>query len=240
MRLHKTDTVTNIETKQKMKDTEERSKGEKRTAFVVIFSAVTMVLEIFFGLFSKSMALLADGIHMGSHVLAIGLSWGAYIMVRRLKKRNDSNINGDKLLSLSAYTSGIILLIFALFIMVEAIERLFSPPVEIRYVEAMIVAVSGMVVNIICAFALHDKDGKKDYNSHSAYLHVLADALTSLGAIVGLICAMIWNIVWIDALVALACSVVIIVWAKNLLRDTGGLLIRNDSEHNDRITTHRH
>ena len=97
-----------------------------------------------------------------------------------------------------------------------------------------------MVVNIICAFALHDKDGKKDYNSHSAYLHVLADALTSLGAIVGLICAMIWNIVWIDALVALACSVVIIVWAKNLLRDTGGLLIRNDSEHNDRITTHRH
>ena len=203
----------------------DRTKGEKRTAFVVLFSAITMVLEIFFGLFSGSMALLADGIHMGSHVLAIGLSWGAYVWVRRLQKKPVDGVDNEKVLSLSAYTSGVLLLIFAVLIIVEAVERFFSPVVEIRYVEAMVVAAVGMVVNIICAFVLHDKHVHDDYNRHSAYLHVLADALTSLGAIFGLICAMIWNITWIDTLVALICSFVIIRWAKNLLLDTGKILI---------------
>ena len=203
---------------------QDRRKDERKTAFVVLLSAATMVLEIFFGLFSKSMALLADGIHMGSHVLAIGLSWGAYVLVRRLEKKHADNVSSDKVLSLSAYTSGVLLLIFALFIIIEAAERFFTPDVEIRYTEAMIVAAVGMVVNVICAFVLHDKHGHDDYNRHSAYLHVLADALTSLGAIFGLVCAMIWDIIWIDTLVALICSVVIIRWAKNLLVDTGKAL----------------
>lgn len=210
-----------------------KSQGEKKTAFVVLFSAATMVLEIFFGLFSNSMALLADGIHMGSHVLAIGLSWGAYVLVRRLEKKHADNVDRDKVLSLSAYTSGVLLLMFALFIIVEATERFFSPLVEIRYVEAMIVAAIGMVVNIICALVLHEKHGHEheDYNRHSAYLHVLADALTSLGAIFGLICAMIWNITWIDTLVAFVCSLVIIRWAKNLLFDTGKALTSKSDNH---------
>lgn len=205
-----------------------KSQSERKTAFVVTFSAVTMVLEIFFGLFSKSMALLADGIHMGSHVLAIGLSWGAYVLVRRLEQKQTTHVSGERVLALSAYTSGILLLIFAVFIMVEAVERFFVPDVSIRYVEAMIVAVIGMVVNLICAFVLHDKHGHDDYNRHSAYLHVVADALTSLGAIFGLICAMIWDIVWIDTVVALACSFVIIRWAKKLLLDTGKALVSKD------------
>lgn len=206
-----------------------KSQNEKKTAFVVLFSAATMVLEIIFGLFSKSMALLADGIHMGSHVLAIGVSWGAYILVRHLEKKDTHQVDTEKVLSLSAYTSGILLLVFALFILVEAAERFFFPAVEIRYTEAMIVAVIGMVVNIICAFVLHDAHGHQDYNRHSAYLHVLADALTSLGAIFGLICAMIWNIIWIDTLVAVVCSLVIIRWAKNLLFDTGKALTSQPS-----------
>ena len=206
-----------------------KSQNEKKTAFVVLFSAATMVLEIIFGLFSKSMALLADGIHMGSHVLAIGLSWSAYILVRHLEKKDTHQVDTEKVLSLSAYTSGILLLVFALFILVEAAERFFSPAVEIRYTEAMIVAAIGMVVNIICAFVLHDAHGHQDYNRHSAYLHVLADALTSLGAIFGLICAMIWNIIWIDTLVAVVCSLVIIRWAKNLLFDTGKALTSQPS-----------
>lgn len=184
----------------------------------MLFSAVTMVLEIVFGLFTHSMALLADGIHMGSHVLAIGLSWGAYVFVRRLQKRQIHTVDSEKILSLSAYTSGILLLVFALLILVEAIERFFTPSVEIQYTEAMIVAVIGMVVNVICAFVLHDH---QDYNSRSAYLHVLADALPNLGTIFGLVCAMIWNIVWIDAAVALVCSLVIVRWARKLLWDTG-------------------
>lgn len=192
-----------------------------------------MVLEIIFGLFSNSMALLADGIHMGSHVLAIGLSWGAYALVRKLRRKQVNNVDNDKVLSLSAYTSGVLLLIFAVFIIIEAAERFFSNAVVIRYTEAMIVAAIGMVVNIICAFVLHDNNGHKheDYNRHSAYLHVVADALTSLGAIFGLICAMIWDITWIDTLVAVVCSAVIIRWAKNLLFDTGKILTsRNDRE----------
>lgn len=201
-----------------------KSQGEKKTAFVVLFSAITMVLEVVFGLYSKSMALLADGIHMGSHVLAIGLSWGAYALVRHLQKKQSDTVDTEKVLSLSAYTSGVLLLIFALFIIVEAIERFISPAGEIRFVEAMIVAVVGMVVNLICALVLHEKHGHDDYNRHSAYLHVVADALTSLGAIFGLICAMIWNIVWIDTLVACICSIVIIRWAKRLLFDTGKFL----------------
>ena len=205
-----------------------KSKNEKQTAFVVLFSAVTMVLEIVFGLFTHSMALLADGIHMGSHVLAIGLSWGAYVFVRRLQRRQIHTVDSEKILSLSAYTSGILLLVFALLILVEAVERFFTPSVEIQYTEAMIVAVIGMVVNVICAFVPHDH---QDYNSRSAYLHVLADALTSLGAIFGLVCAMIWNIVWIDAAVALVCSLVIVRWARKLLWDTGKQLIsKRDAE----------
>ena len=208
-----------------------KSQSERKTAFVVLFSAATMVLEIIFGLFSKSMALLADGIHMGSHVLAIGLSWGAYVLVRRLERKHTENVDKDKVLSLSAYTSGVLLLVFALFIIVEAVERFFTPAVEIRYAEAMVVAAIGMVVNIICAIVLHDKHEHEDYNRHSAYLHVLADALTSLGAIFGLICAMIWEITWIDTIVALVCSLVIIRWAKNLLFDTGKALTSKSDNH---------
>ena len=202
----------------------EKSQDEKKTAFVVLFSAVIMVLEIFFGLFSNSMALLADGIHMGSHVLAIGLSWGAYVLVRHLKRKQADNIDNEKVLTLAAYTSGVLLLLFAIFIIVEAVERFFVPNLEIRYLEAMVVAAIGLIVNIICALVLHDKSGHDDYNRHSAYLHVLADALTSIGAIFGLICAMIWNITWIDTIVALICSAVIIRWATRMLFDTSKIL----------------
>lgn len=206
----------------------EKSQDEKKTAFVVLFSAVIMVLEIFFGLFSNSMALLADGIHMGSHVLAIGLSWGAYVLVRHLKRKQADNIDSEKVLTLAAYTSGVLLLLFAIFIIVEAVERFFVPNLEIRYLEAMVVAAIGLIVNIICALVLHDKSGHDDYNRHSAYLHVLADALTSIGAIFGLICAMIWNITWIDTIVALICFAVIIRWATRMLFDTSKILITKE------------
>ena len=206
----------------------EKSQDEKKTAFVVLFSAVIMVLEIFFGLFSNSMALLADGIHMGSHVLAIGLSWRAYVLVRHLKRKQADNIDSEKVLTLAAYTSGVLLLLFAIFIIVEAVERFFVPNLEIRYLEAMVVAAIGLIVNIICALVLHDKSGHDDYNRHSAYLHVLADALTSIGAIFGLICAMIWNITWIDTIGALICSAGIIRWATRMLFDTSKILITKE------------
>ncbi len=199
-------------------------KHEKRTMWVVILTAVTMVVEIIFGITTKSMALLADGIHMGSHVLAIGLSWLAYIIVRRVSKSEKFSGNSEKILSLSGYSSGLILLIFAFVILAEAVDRFFAP-VEIVYKEAILVALIGLGVNIASAFLLHHDHEHSDHNIRAAYLHVIADTLTSLSAIVGLIAAMIWNIPFIDTIAAIISSFVIIKWSIGLLKDSGKALL---------------
>lgn len=107
----------------------------KRTAFVVVFTFIVMVAELGVGLYSHSMALTADGVHMGSHVLVLGLNWGAYVLVRRLQKKGNDHYDGDKILSLSAWTSGIFLLLMAFFIIGEAVgasvvRMSTSPPVR--------------------------------------------------------------------------------------------------------------
>lgn len=191
---------------------------------VVIITAITMVVEIIYGLSTKSMALLADGIHMGSHVLAIGLSWVAYIIVRKVSTNSNYKGSSNKILSLSGYSSGLMLLIFAFVILYEAIQRLYNPSV-IQYKEAILVAVIGLVVNIACAFLLKHEHEHSDNNIKAAYLHVIADALTSVTAIIGLIAAMIWNIVWLDALGAIISSFVIIKWSVGLLKDSGKVLL---------------
>jgi len=191
---------------------------------VVIITAITMVVEIIYGLSTKSMALLADGIHMGSHVLAIGLSWVAYIIVRKVSTNSNYKGSSNKILSLSGYSSGLMLLIFAFVILYEAIQRLYNPSV-IQYKEAILVAVIGLVVNIACAFLLKHEHEHSDNNIKAAYLHVIADALTSVTAIIGLTAAMIWNIVWLDALGAIISSFVIIKWSVGLLKDSGKVLL---------------
>ena len=197
---------------------------EKRTKYVVFLTAITMVVEIVFGLSTKSMALLADGIHMGSHVLAIGLSWLAYILVRRLSKNANFKGNSGKILSLSGYSSGLMLLIFAFVILSEAIGRILNP-LTIQYKEAIMVALIGLVVNIVSALLLHHSHEHSDHNIKAAYLHVIADALTSITAITGLTAALIWNIVWLDALGAILGSFVIIHWSVGLLKDSGRVLL---------------
>ena len=107
--------------------THHKHEHENNTMLVVILTAITMAVEIVFGLTTKSMALLADGIHMGSHVLAIGLCWVAYIFVRRVAKSKNFTGNSEKILSLSGYSSGLILLMFAIVIMVEAGVRFYHP-----------------------------------------------------------------------------------------------------------------
>lgn len=197
---------------------------ESRTLWVVLITAITMVVEIFFGITSKSMALLADGIHMGSHVLAIGLSWLAYVIVRKLSNNKNFSGNKEKILSLSGYSSGLMLFIFAFFILFEAAERFFNP-VSINYNEAITVAIIGLMVNIVSAFLLHHDHEHSDHNIKAAYLHVIADALTSLTAIIGLFVAMIWKITYIDTIAAIISSLVIIKWAVGLLKDTGITLL---------------
>jgi cation diffusion facilitator family transporter len=201
--------------------------------WVVILTAITMVVEIIFGLTTKSMSLLADGIHMGSHVLAIGLSWIAYIIVRKVSKSEKFTGNSDKILSLSGYSSGLMLLIFALVIMFEAIQRLYNP-VDIIYREAILVAIIGLAVNIVSAVILHHDHEHSDHNIRAAYLHVLADTLTSLSAILGLTAAMIWNVPFIDTIAALVSSLVIIKWSVGLLRESGGALLDIKHDHNNK------
>ncbi len=217
--------------------TEIKSKHESKTMWVVLLTAVTMVVEIVFGLTTKSMALLADGIHMGSHVLAIGLSWIAYIIVRRVSKSEKFKGNSDKILSLSGYSSGLMLLIFAVVIMIEAIQRFYNP-VDIVYKEAILVAIIGLIVNIASAFILHHKNEHSDHNIRAAYLHVIADALTSVSAILGLTAAMIWDIPYIDTIAALISSFVIIKWSIGLLKDSGKVLL--DIEHSHLEQGHHH
>lgn len=197
---------------------------ESKTMWVVILTAITMVVEIVYGLTTKSMALLADGIHMGSHVLAIGLSWLAYVIVRRVAKNEKFTGNSNKILSLSGYSSGLMLLIFAVVIIVEAIHRFYNP-VTISYREAILVAIIGLAVNIASAFLLHHDHEHSDHNIRAAYLHVIADALTSVSAIIGLIIAMIWNVAYIDTIAAIISSIIIIKWSIGLLRDAGKALL---------------
>ncbi|MHC1733243.1 MAG: cation diffusion facilitator family transporter [Bacteroidales bacterium] len=198
--------------------------NKRKTGWVVILTAVTMVIEIIAGWLTGSMALLADGIHMGSHVLAIGLSWAAYVLVQKLSANPSFTGDQDKVLTLSGYTSGLILLIFAGMIIAGAIGRFVNPRV-IEYREAIMIAFVGLGVNILSAFLLHHDHDERDTNIRAAYLHVLADAVTSVAAIAGLTAAMIWGLPYIDAIAALISSAVIIRWSIGLLRDAGRELI---------------
>jgi len=206
-----------------------KRKYELKTMWVAILTSITMVVEILFGLTTKSMALLADGIHMGSHVLAIGLSWLAYIIVRRVSDNEKYSGKSEKILSLSGYSSGLMLLIFAIVIMAEAGKRFYNPA-EINYHEAILVAIIGLIVNIVSAVLLRHDHRHSDHNIRAAYLHVIADALTSVSAILGLTAAMIWGIAHIDTIAAILSSILIIRWSVGLLKDSGKVLLDLDSD----------
>ena len=219
--------VIKQEQKKTMSNNIDRSSQEKRTAFVVVFAFCVMLAEIIVGLSSHSMALFADGVHMGSHVLVIGLNWAAYVLVRSLQNKRATHYDTEKVLNLAAFTSGIFLVLTAIFIIVEAVER-FSTHEEIfNYELALLTAGIGLLANTTSASVLHGHHGTADYNSHAAYLHVLSDALTEIGAIIGILCAMFWHITWIDSAVAVISALVVLRWAKRLLWDTGRLLTKS-------------
>ncbi len=203
----------------------QHSWGERRTATVVMVTLVVMVGEFIVGACTHSMALLAEGTHMGSHVLVLGLSWAAYVLVRRLQTRGNERWDTDRILNLSAYTSGVLLLLVSVFIFVEAIDRFLHPEIDIAYGQALVMAIVGCATNFVCAYLLHGGDG--DVNSRAAYLHILSDVLTDLGAIAGLLCGLWWGISYVDAIVALVAACVVGRWAVRLLWTTGRELTIN-------------
>ena len=199
------------------------STNESRSKLVVLITAITMILEIFFGYWTNSMALLADGWHMASHVFALALTWLAYFVSRKYSNTEKYTFNSKKILALSGFLSAVALLVVAIFMSVESISRLFNP-LEIQFREAIIVAVLGLVVNLLSAYILHGGHND-DHNIKAAYLHVLADALTSIAAIAALTVGIIWKIYWLDCVIGIVGAIVISKWALSLMWNASKELI---------------
>jgi cation diffusion facilitator family transporter len=197
---------------------------ESQAAWVVTLTIITMILEITIGYYSNSMALTAEGWHMSTHVFAIGLTWAAYFFTRKYGQSKKISFQSDRLLSLSGFTSAIILQVIAIIMSVQSVNRLIHP-LPIKFSEAIVVAFIGLVVNAISALLLkHDHD-QQDHNIRAAYIHVLADGVTSLTAIIALTIGLFFHLYWLDALSGIIGAIVITSWAVQLIQSSGSKLI---------------
>jgi cation diffusion facilitator family transporter len=213
--------------------------AEKSTRVVMWITAVMMVVEIAAGWWYNSMALLADGWHMSSHAVAIGLSAFAYSAARRYARDPRFAFGTWKIEILGGFASAVFLLGVAGVMVFGSVERLLAPE-PIHYQEAIVVAVIGLIVNIVCAMILgrvhphdhgHDHGHHHDLNLKSAYVHVIADAATSVLAIVALIGGWLWGWSWLDPLMGLLGAVLVASWARGLIADTSKVLLDREMDH---------
>lgn len=234
--------------------------AERGTRIVMWITAATMLAEISAGWWFNSMALLADGWHMSSHALAIGLSTFAYAAARRYAHDPRFAFGTWKIEVLAGFTSAVLLIGIAAMMVAGSVERLLSPQ-DIHYREAMLVGVLGLVVNVVCAFILgdahhhhghdhhdhhhhhhghehphdHSHGGQQghhaDLNLKAAYVHVITDAATSVLAIVALAGGWLYGWAWLDPAMGVVGALVVAVWAKNLIRDTGKVLLDREMDH---------
>ncbi len=208
------------------------SHAERRTRIVIGVTAAMMVLEIAVGLMSHSMALLADGWHMSTHVIAFLITAVAYYFARTQAGNARFSFGTGKVGVLGGFTSAVVLSIVAFLMAGESVHRLFVP-LEIHFNEAIGIACVGLLVNLGCAVLLadrhHDHGGgsshREDLNLRAAYLHVLADAFTSVLAITALTGGKFFGWAWLDPVVGIVGSGVVFSWAYTLLRDTSGILL---------------
>jgi len=216
--------------------------AERNTRWAVVLTALMMVAEIVGGWLYNSMALLADGWHMSSHALALGLSVLAYSTARRFVHDTRFTFGTWKIEILGGYTSAVLLVGVAGLMLFQSVERLISPT-PIHYDQAIVIAAVGLLVNIACAWLLrdchaddhdHGHASDHDHGSHnhhhdlnlrSAYLHVVADAATSVLAIVALFGGKMWGAAWLDPVMGIVGAGLVAVWAYGLLRDTGRVLL---------------
>ncbi|EOV3795562.1 CDF family iron/cobalt efflux transporter AitP [Pseudomonas aeruginosa] len=229
--------------------------AERNTRWAVLLTACMMVAEIAGGWLFNSMALLAEGWHMSSHALALGLAVLAYGAARRYANDPRFSFGTWKIEVLGSYTSALLLLLVAGLMLYQSVERLLDPS-PIHYQQAMLVAALGLLVNLACAWLLrdghahhghghshhhhhhhhhhhdHDHDHDHDHHAHrhdlnlrAAYLHVLADAATSLLAIVALAGGLLWNAAWLDPLMGIVGAVLVSVWACGLIRQSSRVLL---------------
>lgn len=227
----------------------QHGRNERRTWFVVALTVIMMVGEIAAGSFFGSMALLADGWHMATHAAALGIAGIAYLFARQYAGHARFTFGTGKFGELAAFSSALILLIIAVQIAYESLLRLMSP-IPIVYGEAIAVACLGLCVNLASAWLLRDshdhhhhhghahdhgdhahddadahRHHHRDNNLRAAYIHVLADAATSVLAIAALVLAMLAGWAWADPAVGIVGSFVIASWALGLIRDAGSVLL---------------
>ncbi len=216
--------------------------GERNTRRVIALTLAMMVIEIVAGYMSGSMALLADGWHMGTHAVALGITAFAYYYARRHAENPNYSFGTGKVGTLGGFASAAILAVIALLMGVESVSRLIHPH-PIRFNEAILVAVIGLSVNIVSALLLQDKhhhdhdhtsgNHHQDHNLRAAYLHVIADALTSVLAIIALVAGKALGWVWMDPIMGIVGAVIITKWAHGLLLDTGKILLDRDVDRED-------
>ena len=211
--------------------------GEIRTLIVVVLTAVTMAVEIAAGIAYGSMALLADGLHMASHAVALSISMFAYIYARRHARDERFSFGTGKVNSLAGFTGAILLALFALAMVWESVERMIFP-VSIQFNQALVVAVLGLIVNGVSVFILghedehddhhhheHSHGHKHDHNLRAAYLHVMADALTSLLAIGALLAGKYFGLFWLDPVMGVVGAILVTRWSVGLLITTARVLL---------------
>jgi cation diffusion facilitator family transporter len=216
--------------------------AERGTWYVILLTAGMMVIEIAAGYGFGSMALLADGWHMGTHAAALGITAFAYWYARRHRDNPAFTFGTGKVGVLGGFASAVALAVVALFIAVESVERLVTP-VGIDFNEAISVAVVGLVVNLASAWMLHrsgehhydhDHDPAnghhhhEDHNLKAAFLHVMADALTSLLAIAALLVGKYWGLAWFDPFMGIVGALMIAFWARKLIAATSRILLDSD------------
>jgi cation diffusion facilitator family transporter len=214
--------------------------AERRTHQVMWLTAAMMVVEIAAGWMFGSMALLADGWHMSSHTLALGLSAGAYVLARRYATDPRFAFGTWKIEVLGGYTSAVLLAGVAAYMAWASVARLLEPQ-PIRFDEAILVAVAGLAVNLLSAWLLagahhrhehgdghghaHGHAHGEDLNLRSAYLHVAADAATSVLAIIGLVGGKYLGLGWLDPVMGIVGAALVATWSAGLIRDTGRALL---------------
>ena len=225
---------------------QEVREGERRTLIVIAITGVMMVVEIGAGLVYGSMALLADGLHMASHTAALGISAFAYAYARRHARNADFSFGTGKVNALGGFTGAVLLAVFALVMAWESLVRFLSP-VDIAFDQAILVAVAGLAVNGVSALVLRGADHGHDHDDHhghdddhghghghghghdqnlrAAYLHVIADAATSVLAILALLSGKYFGAVWLDPAMGLVGAALITRWSLGLLSTTSAILL---------------
>jgi cation diffusion facilitator family transporter len=208
-------------------------RAESRARLAATVTAAFMVVEIAAGLLFGSMALLADGFHMATHVAALGLAAGAYWLARRHSKSARFTFGSGKFGDLAAFSSAVVLGMVAAGVAFESVGRLIAPT-AVNYRDALYIAAIGLAVNVVCAFILggghehahdHDHAHADDNNLRAAFVHVIADAATSVLAILALAGGLVWGLRWLDPLVGSVGAGVIASWAYGLVRDSGMVLL---------------